>query len=363
MRSSRFAPYGFAIPAKYGYSASALLLSLACVAIIILFTGYSPLEIYQLIFIHTLNNKSRIFLALSQATPLIFTGMAFAIAYRVKIINLGGEGQLHIGGMAAAVIGAYVTGLGHVSHVFLSLAAGALAGAFVAFLIGIIKNKLGTSEVITSILFNSIIVYFTSFLCNGPLKPAGSATAQTKAVQATARLTKLVPKSQFTTAFIIAIGIAMVLYFLLNRTTLGYEMKAVGHNAVASQVQGINVSRVYLFTIMISGAIAGLCGAILVLGVNGRYVEDLSLNYGFAGLSVAALASYEPLATIVSAIVFGILKAGSFAVDRTTSIPVELVSVVQAFVVVFIAAPRMMDRLFDLMRSIFNLKKWRTKRI
>ncbi|MEL7610442.1 MAG: ABC transporter permease [Bacillota bacterium] len=342
----------------FSFSCAALLLALLCGAVIVAFSGYSPIGIYKVIFIDTLSSQSGIMLSLAQATPLMFTGMAFAIAYKVKLINLGEEGQLHLGAMAAALVGAYVTGLPHIPHVALALAAGIIAGGLVGLLSGILRTKFGANEIITSILLNSIITYFTSYLCNGPLRPEDSISPKTEAVLESARLTRLVPKTQVTTAILIAVVIAILLYILMNKTMLGYEMKVTGLNANAAKVHGINVPKIYLFTIALSGAIAGLCGAILALGVNGRYVEDISLNYGFAGISVAALASYEPLAVLLTSTIFGILKAGALTVDRTTNVPVELVSVVQAFVVVFIAAPKMVSSMFDGLTSLaFNKRK------
>jgi len=342
---------------KTGFSCFALFLSLLCGAVIIGYSGYSPINIYKVIFVDTLSSKSGIMLALSQATPLMFTGMAFAIAYKVKIINLGEEGQLHCGAMAAAIVGAYIPNLPHLPHVFMALVAGAVAGGMIGLLTGVLKIHFGASEIITSLLLNSIIVYITSYLCNGPLKPLDSSSPQTPFINESARLTRLVPKTQLTTAILIAIAIAVLLHLLMSKLTLGYEMKAVGLNLNAANVHGISIARIYLFTMILSSAIAGLCGSTLVLGVNGRYVEDISLNYGFAGISVAALASYEPLAVPITAIIFGILKAGAFTVDRTTNIPVELVSVVQAFVVVFIAAPKLTEFILGIFNNIPGMKQ------
>ena len=133
-------------------------------------------------------------------------------------------------------------------------------------------------------------------------------------------------------------------------------MRVTGFNLKAAKTAGINVNRVYLFTFFISSAIAGLCGSILVLGVNGRFVEDLSANYGFGGISVAALAAYNPVVSIFSAVIFGILKAGAMTVNRTTAVPIEFVSVIQALVVVFVAAPKLISRL-TAAGSLFRTKR------
>ncbi len=330
---------------SFGLSVAALIAALICGAVIIGASGFSPIETYTAIVAGSLGNPKGIVLSLSQATPLMFTGIAFAIAYRVKIVNLGAEGQLHAGAMASALVGCMITGLGAGPHLLLALAAGALAGGLVGLFTGFLKVRFRAQEVITSIMINEIIILFTSYLCNGPVKAAGSVTPQTEKIMETARLPRLVPRSQLTVAILLIVVIAILLQLLLKKTALGYEMRVTGFNLRAAKTAGINVNRVYLLTFFMSSAIAGLCGSALVLGVNGRFVEDLSANYGFGGISVAALAMYNPVAALFSAVIFGILKAGALTVNRTTSIPIEFVSVIQALVVVFVAAPMLMNRI------------------
>lgn len=330
---------------SFGLSVAALAAALICGAVIIRVCGFSPIETYMAIFAGSLGNSKGIVLSLSQATPLMFTGIAFAIAYRVKIVNLGAEGQLHAGAMASALAGCMITGLAAGPHLAVTLLAGALAGGLVGLFTGFLKVRFGAQEVITSIMVNEIIILFTSYLCNGPVKAEGSVTPQTEKIMETARLPRLVPRSQLTVAILLIVVIAVLLQLLLKKTALGYEMRVTGFNLKAAKTAGINVNRVYLLTFFISSAIAGLCGSALVLGVNGRFVEDISANYGFGGISVAALAMYNPVAALFSAVIFGILKAGALTVNRTTSIPIEFVSVIQALVVVFVAAPRLMNQI------------------
>ncbi len=336
-------------------SVIALLLALVSGGIVIWASGYSPIETYGAIFAGSLGSSKGIVLALSQATPLMFTGLAFAIAFRVKLINLGAEGQLHIGAMASAIAGAYLA-LPAALHIPASLLAGALAGGAVSVFLGGLKIRFGAKEVITGIMLNEIIILFTSYLCNGPLKGEGSVTPQTAKILETARLPRLVPRSQLTIAIIIVIVIAVLIMLLLKYAALGYEMQVTGFNLKAAKTAGINVSKVYLFTFFISGAIAGLCGSILVLGVNGRFVEGISAGYGFGGISVAALAAYNPVAVIFSALIFGILKAGAMTVNRTTMVPVEFVSVIQALVVVFVAAPKLVGHMLSV-KNVFSKKE------
>lgn len=318
-----------------------LLFAIVIGGAIIAAAGYSPLETYAAMFKGSLSSRKGIVLSLTQATPLIFTGLSFAIAYRVKLVNLGAEGQLYLGAMAAAVVGYYVQGLNQFSHVSITLLASATVGGLAGLFIGYLRIRFGAQEVITSIMLNEIIILFTSFLAAGPLKGKNSVTVQTERIASTAILPVLAKQSQLTIAFILAIVIAILLAVLLNKTVVGYEMRVTGFGRRAAETGGIKVWKIYLLTIFISGAVAGLGGASQVMGVNRRFVEGFSASYGFSGISVAALAVYNPIAVVFSGIIFGILRAGAMTVSRTTSIPVEFVSVIQSLVVVFMAAPKL----------------------
>lgn len=325
----------------------ALIFALLTGAIIIKLGGYSPIETYKAIFTGSLGTKKGIILSLSNATPLMFTGLAFAIAYKVKMINTGAEGQLYAGAMASALVGAYIIGVPRAVHIPVALLAGIIAGGAAGIFVAYLKVKFGAGEIITTIMVNEIIILLTSYLSSGPLRTPESVISQTNMIQDTARLTKLAPRSQLTTAILIAVVIAVLLQVLLRRTALGYEMQVTGLNIKAAKTSGISIAKMYLFTFFLSGAIAGLCGSTLVLGVNARFVEGLSTKYGFGGISVAALAAYNPVAVIFSSALFGVLKAGAITLNRTTSIPIEFVDVIQTAVIVFVAAPRLIEAILS----------------
>lgn len=336
-------------------SVFALLFSLLLGAVLLAVCGYSPIESYSAIFGASLGTVKGFALSLSQATPILFTGLSFAIAYRVRMINTGAEGQLYAGAMAGALVGAYVTGLPAPLHVSLCLLAAALAGGLIAALVVFLKVKFGANEIILTLMLNEVIVLFTSYLANGPLKPEGSGIGQTEKIQDTAKLIRLIPQTQLTIALIVGIVLAVVLQFMLNRTAFGYEIQVTGYNLKAARTAGINVSKTYLIAFSISGAVAGLGGAAMSLGINYRFMEGFSASYGFAGISVAALAAYSPVGVILSSFLIGILKAGAITLNRTTSIPIEFVSVIQVLVIIFVAAPK-------LIHSILSLPKKAMKR-
>ena len=329
-------------------SVFALIFALLVGAVIIRFIGFSPLEIYKAIFVGSFGTQKGLVLALSQATPLIFSGLAFAIAFKVRMINTGAEGQLHLGAMASALVGYYVVGLPSAIHVTLALAAGALVGFLVGLLVAYLKVRFGASEIILTLMLNQIFILLTSYLCNGPFLAKGAQITQTEAIQESARLAKLAPRSQLTIALLVAVGIAILLQILLTKTALGYEMQVTGSNIGSAKTAGINVGKVYMITFALSCAVAALCGSSFALGVNGRFLEGFSNNSGFAGISVAALAAYNPIGVVLSALLFGGLKAGAMTLNRTTMIPIEIIDVIQALVVVFVAAPRLIGAILGI---------------
>lgn len=342
-------------------SVIAFLLALMVGSIFIQVSGYSAIDTYMAIFKGSLGSKKGVILSLSQATPLLLTGLSFAIAFRVRIINTGAEGQLYIGAIASAIIGAYISNLAPFLHSSIAIIGGMMAGGLIGMLIGYLKIKFNANEVIVGIMMNEILILISTWLASGPLKAVGSSVIQTERIAKTAELSKLVARSQLTTALILAVIIAIFLELLIRKTALGYEIQVIGKNLNAAKTAGINVPRVYLFTIFVSGAMAGLAGAALTLGVHYRFIEGISSGFGFAGISVAALAAYNPLGVVFSSFLFGALKAGAMTLSRTTLIPIEFVSVIQALVVVFVAAPRLMSSILAKIGSIVSKVRGKKK--
>lgn len=330
----------------------ALVFSLLLGMLFLAASGYSAIESYKSIFGVSLGTVKGFALSLSQATPIMFTGLSFALAYRVRMINTGAEGQLYAGAIAAAIVGAYITSLPGVVHIPLAFLAAFIAGGLVALLVALAKVYFGANEIIMTLMLNQVIILFTSYLSNGPLKPAGSGVGQTERILDSAKLTRLIPQTQLTTAIFLVIGVAILLQLMLDKTVFGYEIKITGNNLRAAEVAGINVARTYITTFALSGAVAGLGGAAMVLGVNYRFIEGFSSSYGFAGISIAALAAYSPAGVIVSAFLIGILKSGTITLNRLTSIPVEFVEVIQVLIIIFVAAPKLISSILNIFKKI-----------
>lgn len=347
MKRNTLIHYGKTALEKISIPIGAFVLSLFVCSIFIALSGFNPLQIYYQVFASVFRTPKNIASALAQATPLMFSGMAYAIASKIGLINLGLEGQMLLGAMASALAGAYITGVPIWIHLPLSLLIGAFAGAIASGISGVLKIRFGAREVITTIMLNEIIALFVAYLCNGPLRDPGSNWGMTKEILPTATLPKMMDGTQLTYAICIAIAIGIVLEIVLKKTVLGYKMQCTGFNLRAAETAGIQTGRLYFGGICLSGAIAGLCGAAMVLGVNLKFIDGFSDNYGWSGISVAALAAFDPLMSCVSAFLFGILKAGAMNLNRTTSVPTEFVSVIQAVVVVFVSAPKITQMVFN----------------
>ena len=318
-----------------------LLIAIVISGVIMAVCGYNPIEAFGAILAGSFGSQRAIVQTLTQATPLIFTGLAFAFAKKASLINLGAEGQLYMGALASAAVGMLDLGLPMALHLPLAVAAGVAA----AGLVGVLKVKFGSNEVIATVMLNSIATYLVDYLLNGPMLAENSSVAQTERVLETAQLPRIFQQYQLTVAILLAVAACILVKLFMDRTALGYEIRAVGLNPDAAETAGISKAKVTIVALCISGCIAGLAGASHVLGVDRRLINGFSNDYGFSGISVAALAADSPVGVIFAGIVFGALRAGTMELNRTTSIPVEFVNVIQAMVVILVAAPLLVKEL------------------
>ena len=248
-------------------------------AIILFATGHSPLEAYGALLTGAFGDIYGIGQTLTQATPILFTALAFLLAFKCGLFNLGAEGQLLIGGFFAAVVGISITGLPIFIHLPFALLAGALGGALWGFIPAILKAKLGANEVITTMMSSYVALYLTSYFVNYPLKAPGW-VSQTIPIQPSAELPRLLPVTQLSAAFILSIAAAAATFYLLQRTTIGYEIRAIGLNPAAAQNAGINPKKGIILAMVLSGVLAGIGGAGEILGVHRRFIDGFSPGYG-----------------------------------------------------------------------------------
>ena len=328
-----------------GTSLAAILLSLVVSAIIMLIASYNPADAFSAMLDGAFGSRNAIANTLAKSTPLIFVGLACAFANKGGVFNIGGEGQLYMGAFFAAIAALAMQGLPRLVVIVTCLLVGAIAGGLVGAFNGFLKAKLQINEVIVAIMLNYICKFLTSHYVNGPLKEEGSQTAKTVAIGDEYMLSKLVPKTQLTSALLIALVLVVVLYFFFEKARMGYNIRAVGENPRAAQAAGIAMSGTVVLTMGISGALAGLAGATEGFGKLGRFVDLFSPGYGFTGIAVAVLGRNNPFAVLLSALLFGIIDAGSMKMSYVAGVSTSMISVMQGLVILFVATPNLVKSL------------------
>lgn len=272
---------------------------------------------------------------LTRATPLILTGLAAAVAFRARLYNIGGEGQLYAGAMAAVAVGGLHGGTGFEQPVWLlfplMMAAAAVAGALLLLGPALMKSRLGVDEVVTTLLLNFIVLLGVSALLDGPMKDAGAmGWPQSVAIQDALQLGKLVERSRVHTGLLWAMVLALALWALLGGTTFGFQVRAVGANARAAGFAGIPVGWVAVKVALLSGALAGLAGAIEVAGRAGYVTLDMSPGYGSSGVVIAMLAALNPLGVVAAAIFVAGILVGADSMGRAVGVPTYIADVIVA---------------------------------
>jgi general nucleoside transport system permease protein len=306
----------------------------------------APIRAYQALFVGAVGSPTAWSDTLTRTMPLLLTGAGVAVALAAGLFNIGGEGQLAVGGLAAAVVGYYAKGLPGPLLLFLAVLAAAAAGAAWAFLPAYLKEKRGAHEVITAILLNYIAQNLTRYLASFPLKdPTSGGVQRTPSVLAT--FPRLNPNYDVHAGLIVAVAAVVVAAIALRYTVWGYETRMVGAGAGAAEAAGIDVGLVRIRAMLVSGALCGLAGAVLVLGVVpfASFPADFyGAGYGFDGLAVALIAGGSPAGVLPSALLFGGLGAGAEAMDFNANIPKQIIMVVQAILIVAVAARFVLEK-------------------
>lgn len=277
--------------------------------------------------------------SLVNATPYILAGLAVALGFRCGLFNIGAEGQFFMGALGAAYVGYSIVGLPAFVHLPLALLGGALAGGVWAAIPGYLKARFGAHEVVNTIMMNWIAFRLSDWLLFGPMKASGYRPV-TPNVEVTAELPRFFPDPlRFNWGFPLALAIAVVVYWFLFKTTVGFEIRSVGANPDASKYAGMSVTRNFVLVMSLSGALAGLAGATQVLGVDHWVGAGFSAGYGFDSIALALLAKSHPLGVVLAALLFGILRGGATNMQSMARIPIDLISVIQGLVIIFVAAP------------------------
>ncbi len=326
---------------------TAVLLAFLVGAGIMLLTGHDPLQGYAALFQGALGKPRALGNTLAKTVTLCLTGLAMSVAAKAGVFNVGGEGQLYMGAMAAAVVGAQVTGVPAWMVTVLSLLAAMLAGGLYALLPGALKVRWKVDEVITTIMLNSVAIYFCSYLANGPLKTAerGIATG-TDSILKAAAFTPLIKLSNLTTGVFYAAVVALLVWYLMSRSSIGFEMRLTGENDRFARYGGVHTGKLMLWSMVLSGAICGLVGMLEVFGLHKRFLTTVSNEFYFDGMLVAMIMRYNPFGVILMSFFFAILNIGSKSMELSAGVSSELVLIVQSIIIFFMAAEGGIRKMF-----------------
>lgn len=328
---------------------------------------------YSGLFRGAFGGRQAIANTLVEATPYMLAGLAVALPFKCGLFNIGAEGQLLIGAVAAATVAFAVTGLPTIIHLPLALLAGAAAGGIWAAIAGYLRAKTGAHEVITTIMLNYIAFRLVNYLINdGPLRDRSASLPRTPFIQSTAQLPRFIgpvePASvtggqtytplivsadpnwnlRLHFGFLIALGAVWLIWWLLNRTTTGFEIRTVGANPEAARYAGMSITRNFVLAMAIAGALAGLAGTGQALGLERNVKSAFSSGYGFDSIAIALLARSNPIAIIPAAIFWGALNNGRGLMQVESGISIELIRIVQALVVMFVAADQIVRYIYRL---------------
>ncbi|SDZ20061.1 nucleoside ABC transporter membrane protein [Jannaschia faecimaris] len=311
----------------------AVLAALVIAGGLIALAGRNPLTAYGLILQGAFGSRLGLSETLTRATPLILTGLAAAVAFRARLWNIGGEGQFYIGALAVPAFGLFpfVAGAPATLAITFCLIAGALAGMLLLLGPVLLKLRFGVDEVVTTLLLNFVVVLFVSMMIDGPLKdPLAFGWPQSVPVPSSAELPQLLDRTRLHAGLLIALTLPLAVWWLQSRTVFGLQSRAAGLNARAAAFAGVPLGRTLTLVACLSGGLAGLAGAIEVMGVKGYVTTDLSPNYGYAGIVIAMLAHLHPVGVIAAALFSAVMFVGADSMSRALGVPSYIADVIVA---------------------------------
>lgn len=319
-------------------SIGAAALALLVGALLIALLNKDPVAAYRAMLDGAFGNLNSLAETLLRSIPLTIAGVGVTMAFRANVFNVGAEGQLFMGGTAAAWVGLLLAEQPAPVVIPAMMCAAMLAGALWAGVAGMLKVVFGASELINTIMLNYIAIFFVGYLLHGPIQDPLSPLGQTARLAEPARLARILEGTRLHSGIFIALAVVVVGYFLLWHTVWGFKIRAAGHNPEAARNAGINTTFVILSALMLSGALAGLAGFTEVAGVQRRMIENLSPGYGYTAIVVALLGRTNPPAVLVAAVLFAALQVGASTMESAAGVPSSIATIIQYLVVLLIMA-------------------------
>lgn len=309
----------------------ALISAFVICSVLIVWAGESPLTAYTALIKGAVGSSFAITESLTRSIPLIFTGLAAAVAFRARFWNIGAEGQLYFGALAATLLGTGLIELPAVLMIPMLFLGGAVAGCLILLVPVLLKTYMKVDEVVTTLLLNFVVLLFVNFLLEGPWKdPMSMGWPQAAPIIDQGLLPVLIAKSRLHAGFLIAVAMSLMVWFMLRFTIWGYEIRAVGYNPRAAAFFGISINRSVFLVALVSGGLAGMAGVSEVAGLKGYLTLDISPGFGYTGIAVAMLAQLRPIAVIFSAIFMAGVYVGADAMSRSVDIPNYIADVLVA---------------------------------
>lgn len=329
---------------KLGYFLLAIFTSLVISLILISYAGANVKDAVKSLISGAFGDKRQVIESLVKATPLIFTGLATAIAFRAKIWNIGQEGQLFAGAMMGYWIYLIMRGQPLLINIISTLVAGFVGGAICGLIPALLKVFFRVDEIFSTVIINYIMPLFLSLMLSpfGPWMQKGTFYQQTPLIDDNARWPIMFEGFNLHIGFVIALVAAIIIYLVMYKTPLGYEIRAYGSNPTAAEAQGISSAKLLMITMLISGGLSGLAGVGQVFGADFRLTSIISPGYGFTGIIIAMVALLHPFGVVITAILFGGLLNGAVRLQVVTGVPTALINVIQAMVLLFVLISRVL---------------------
>lgn len=328
----------------------ALVLGLALLAS----NGHMPGEVFNGAYSSTFSTNYRVANMMGRLITIVLVALAAAIPFKTGIWNIGGDGQLLVGAFASALVGIYATGLPALLHVSLAVLAGILGGALWAAIPGFIRLKYNANEIVTTIMMNYLATLFTGYLVNYPFHSPGSSNAETPNILDSAVLQRLVPMSNLSAGLYITIAIFILIYFIDKKTSWGFEWRVIGSNEEFSKYGGVNNQKMRFIAMCSGGGLAGLAGAILVLGNYHKFIAGMGGGVGFTGVLIAIIAANSPIIILIIAIIFAILQNSIIGMQSKMGIAVEFSDIIQSVIILMVITRA---KLWSSISSLFSHRK------
>ncbi|MGN0658937.1 MAG: ABC transporter permease [Emergencia sp.] len=310
-------------------------------AVLMAVTGFSPIKGYSAMISGALGNPRLIGNTLEKAMTLCLLGLATAVGAKGGLFNVGGEGQLFFGALAATMTGLWLSDLPAVIVTAVALISAVVVGGFYAWIPAVLKVKIGVSEVITTIMLNTVAIKICTYLVNGPWNsPLKSLTKGTDYLPETLRFTKLITASNLSTGFIGGAVVAFLIWYIMKMTSVGLEMKVTGENYRFAKFAGLKSDKIMIWSMVASGAICGLVGMLLIYGYQGRMTDSVSNEFYFDGMLVAMIMNYNPLGIIIMSVFFAILSTGATMMDLTVGISAQIYDIIFSVIIFLMAAQK-----------------------